>query len=294
MASCIRLAQMMKASRPATLVWRNENGITLMLNEVQTNIFCTLFWINLYERDFVLSTTTEIPFQLAEDITISLTFPPDYLVEFNPFYQSGLWYYYAHLINISRKVIELGSKMKKGIDFSIYLADQALLHQSIDIWFQDLPEFLRVIPETYTLDLTSVRPPPWYVAYIQCVFFGMKIMLYRSTFLIAIDSNADPNSDISILTCLDAANAITRIIERFEESNHNYDFVPYFISHSITLAGLVHCVSCRFLNETTVLGKLHLHYKALQSFVSFNRELETFRSTFQRPDTASIALLAFK
>jgi hypothetical protein len=262
-ALAIQMARKLKIDTAEHLTWTNQNG-RMFGNDLGTGkIFLRLLWYSLYENDYYFSFVQHIPFEINSEV-LHLEFPPNSAMVYSDFHSSGIWYWFFSLLKIGRKIILLlrNDYTDRG-DFA-YLIDKEKLTKDLETWFQSLPAHMSKRSDTYTRGFEDGSN--WMVAYVQCYYYHLFIILQRSTFLALMEAN-QTEFHPAVKMVLDYSTEITRITFLFQNYNPDFVGVSPYLFYIIFLAASSFCISIPVIGRTDdLLWNVNVLIKACDDY----------------------------
>ncbi|KNC98880.1 uncharacterized protein SPPG_09320 [Spizellomyces punctatus DAOM BR117] len=164
--------------------------------------------------------------------------------------------YFILLVKIFGKIVEYSNLFKTAQRTNTTPAltpdadyQLSVLDASLRDWFGSLPEWMRVIGDSFVPELTSTNPPSWHIAYLHIFYHTCVIVLHRPKMMVTLrdirakSGSAAATSSPSFVVCLSSANEISAVLQKVMKTNPDFLYFSPFVAYCIFQSGLVHLMT---------------------------------------------------
>jgi hypothetical protein len=219
--------------------------------QVMTNIFFTL----LYEQDWIISYVRKLSFLLPAH-NPAIDDIEDGLVDFNFYYNSGLWRHDYDLAKIARNITVFIRDTPHNFHTDpMWLKTYNQLMEDLSGWKSNLPTRMHDVGST----MNTAIPSRWKLEYsnhdiVQLVvthakFYGLQIFLHRAMFLHILGTGGN-YEHVSVVKCVDAGRRIDHLLKMMLELDVDFENLPPFFSLFMFYGAAVLCMSTQIYGRS--------------------------------------------
>ncbi|KAH6594116.1 hypothetical protein BASA61_004105 [Batrachochytrium salamandrivorans] len=299
-ATGLRIAQKIKLDRE-----QDASKPTALLSD--DSEFHRRLWFQLVDADFSAAFATGMPFLIADKVQKGVIAPTSYERDMTSLLTDGSlgWMGNAvqnddltlHLIksddpkmadkNMWIQMIKLQGLARRVVDFVRTInpdvgsgeADEefdedlqrSILDKEMQDYYDQLPAEMKVISETYYVEMSSPSQPSWRTAYLQCLYLFVHMSVHSLVLLrMAGQQQAFPqssHSNASLLKSRNFARQLSQFVQQFLNTNAFFHHVPPFIGRIIYHTALVQILlmRCMDANVIELNSIVDVHIQALRN-----------------------------